>query len=227
MQKIVSFSCPKCNNAHSFYRYGRASDGHQKYLCRRCNHQFAPDRPRAGAGQTERKYPSCPKCGKAAFLHHDYDLYSNYRCCDKKCNHSFFVSKGTGIQFPSMTALFGKTDFKKMRYPVHTIVTALCMFYLGKDSYRNISLILQTVFNIRVSHTTISNWSKNFAPLFDNMRLELLPMLNLNSDEWHADETVVKINGSKYYLWFVIDSETRFVVGYHLSLFSSRRRHTR
>lgn len=217
MQKIVSFSCPKCNNAHSFYRYGRASDGHQKYLCRRCNHQFAPDRPRAGAGQTERKYPSCPKCGKAAFLHHDYDLYSNYRCCDKKCNHSFFVSKGTGIQFPSMTALFGKTDFKKMRYPVHTIVTALCMFYLGKDSYRNISLILQTVFNIRVSHTTISNWSKNFAPLFDNMRLELLPMLNLNSDEWHADETVVKINGNKYYLWFVIDSETRFVVGYHLS----------
>ena len=116
-----------------------------------------------------------------------------------------------------MTLLFGKTDFKKMRYPVHTIITALCMFYLGKDSYRNISLILRTVFNIKVSHTTISNWSKNFAPLFDNMKLELLPMLNLNSDEWHADETVVKISGTKYYLWFVIDSETRFVIGYHLS----------
>lgn len=217
MQKSVSFSCPKCNNAHSFYRYGRDSEGYQKYLCRQCNHQFAPDRPRAGAGQTERKYPSCPKCGKATFLHHNHELYSNYRCCDKNCNHSFFVFKGTSISSPSMSSLLGKTDFKRMRYPVHTIITALSMFYLGKDSFRNISLILQLVFNIKVTHTTISNWSKNFAPLFDNMRLKLLPMLNLNSDEWHADETVVKINGVKYYIWFVIDSETRFIIGFHLS----------
>ena len=42
-------------------------------------------------------------------------------------------------------------------------------------------------------------------------------MLDFNSDEWHADETVVKIAGVKHYLWFVIDSETRFVIGFHLS----------
>ena len=42
-------------------------------------------------------------------------------------------------------------------------------------------------------------------------------MLDLNSDEWYADETVVKISGVKHYLWFVVDSETRFVIGYHLS----------
>lgn len=46
---------------------------------------------------------------------------------------------------------------------------------------------------------------------------QLLPMLDLNSDEWYADETVVKISGVKHYLWFVVDSETRFVIGYHLS----------
>ncbi|MEJ1731024.1 IS1 family transposase, partial [Escherichia coli] len=53
MQKVYHFSCPKCNNNHSFYRYGKDSDGYQKYLCRNCNHQFAPDRPsvaRKGAG---------------------------------------------------------------------------------------------------------------------------------------------------------------------------------
>lgn len=117
-----------------------------------------------------------------------------------------------------MSALFGKSDFKRMRYPVHLIVSALCMFYLGKNSFRNISLILRTAFNITVSHTTISNWCTKFAPLFDSLRIRLTPMLDLNSDEWHADETVVKIAGVKYYLWFVIDSETRFVIGYHLSL---------
>ena len=44
-----------------------------------------------------------------------------------------------------------------------------------------------------------------------------MPLLDLNSDEWHADETVVKIAGAKHYIWFIIDSETRFVIGYHLS----------
>ena len=92
------------------------------------------------------------------------------------------------------------------------IVTALSVFFLGKNSFRNISLILRTDFNIKVSHTTISNWCANFAPMFGDMRIQLLPLLNLDSDERHTDETVVKIAGVKHYIWFVIDSETRFVV---------------
>ena len=98
-----------------------------------------------------------------------------------------------------------------------TQTTALSMFYLGKNSFRNISLILKTAFNIKVSHTTVSNWCVKFAPLFDDMRIQLVSLLDLNSDEWHADETVIKIAGVKHYIWFIIDSETRFVIGFHLS----------
>lgn len=214
MAKLYFICCPKCNNNHSFYRYGKDSSGFQKYLCRNCNHQFAPDKPSV---KRFSKYPHCPMCRKASFLHHDYKHYSNYRCCDKKCNHSFFVHKQSAILPDSMSKLFGKSDFKHMRYPVGIVVTALSMFYLGKNSFRNISLILKTAFDVTVSHTTISNWCTKFAPLFDNIRLELLPCLDLNSDEWHADETVVKVNGVKHYLWFVVDSETRFVVAFHLS----------
>ncbi len=47
--------------------------------------------------------------------------------------------------------------------------------------------------------------------------LELTPALDFNSDEWPADETVVKICGDKHYIWFIVDSETRFVLGFHLS----------
>lgn len=101
----------------------------------------------------------------------------------------------------SMSALFGKSDFKRMRHPVFLIITALTMFYLGKNSFRNISLILRIAFNVKVSHTTISNWCTKFAPIFDDMRLKLLPMIDLNSDEWHTDETVVKIAGVKHYLF--------------------------
>jgi transposase-like protein/rubredoxin len=220
MQKLYHIQCPKCNNNQSFYRYGKDPDGYQKYQCRVCKHQFSPERLSAakeGAGKTGRKYPSCPLCGKASFLHHDYEHYSNYRCGDKLCYHSFFSWKNTAIAAPSMSSLFGKHDFKRMRHPVHLVVTALSMFYLGKNSYRNISLILRTVFNVSISHTSISNWCTKFAPLFDDMRIKLLPLLNFDSDEWHTDETVVKIGGVKHYIWFVVDSETRFVIGFHLT----------
>lgn len=215
MQKSYHFSCPKCNNNQKFYKYGKDKFGNQKYQCRVCQAQFAPDAASSPRGR--KKYPSCPKCGKASFLHHDYDYYSNYRCGDKSCYHSFFAAKPVNILPPSMSKLFGKTDFKRMRYPVQTILTAITMFYIGKNSFRNIAEILKLVMNIKVSHTTISNWCTRFAPLFDNIAIELMPMLNFDSDEWHADETVVKVNGEKHYLWFIVDSETRFILGFHLS----------
>ena len=82
-----------------------------------------------------------------------------------------------------MSTLFGKHNFKRMRYPVQIIITALSMFYLGKNSFRNISLILKTTFNIKVFHTTVSNWCIKFAPLFDDMRIQLVSLLDLNSDD--------------------------------------------
>ncbi len=218
MAKSYQIRCPKCNNNQNFYRYGKDKTGNQKYLCRECGHQFAPDTPAGNPGRPrQRSYPSCPVCRKAMFLHHDKQYYSNYRCCDKKCNHSIFVPKPTAVSAPSMSKLFGKSDFKRMRYPIHVILMALTMFYLGKNSFRNISLILQTAMNIRVSHTTVSSWCTRFAPLFQNIAIQLIPMLNFDSDEWHADETVVKVAGVKHYLWLIVDCETRFVLGFHLS----------
>ena len=214
MQKLYQFRCPKCNNSHNFYRYGKDSFGYQKYLCRNCNHQFAPDNPRS---KPKMDYPRCPVCGKASFLHHDYEHYSNFRCGDKNCYHSFFVPKPSTILPPSLSSLVGKTDFSRMRYPVSLIITALVMFFMGNSSFRQIALMLRLLYNIKLSHTTVSNWCRNFAPLFQNIALELIPALDFNSDEWHADETVIKIKGIKHYIWFIIDSETRFVLGFHLS----------
>jgi len=213
MVKSITFRCPKCN-FHLLYKYGKDKYGNQKYQCRNCKHQFAPNHV---SKSKVRKYPACPKCGKGSFLHHDYDDYSNYRCNDKKCNHSFFACKPTVKLPPSMSELVGKTDFKRLRHPVQLIISALTMFYIGKSSFRNIALMLNMLYNIQVSHTTISDWCRKFAPLFSNISLSLMPLMNFDSDEWHVDETVVKINGKKHYLWFIIDAETRFVLGFHLT----------
>ena len=205
MIKIISHCCPRCNS-HSLYKYGKDKFGNQKYQCRDCLHQFAPDTPKK---DNPRKYPSCPVCGKCSFLHHDYDDYSNYRCSDNKCNHSFFQAKPTVKLPPSMSNIFGKSNFKRMRHNIHLVITALTMFYIGGTSFRKIALMLEILYNIKVSHVTVSDWCKKFAPIFHSKMLTLMPAMNFDSDEWHADETVVKISGEKYYIWFIIDSETR------------------
>jgi len=131
------------------------------------------------------------------------------------------VYKATDILPASCSRLVGKTDFSRMRYPIHLIISAIAMFFIGNNSFRKIAFLLRLLHNVSVSHTTISNWCTRFAPLFHNIALELTPTLDFNSDEWHADETVVKINGVKHFLWFIIDAETRFVLGFHLSPYRS------
>ena len=221
MRKIIPCSCPKCNNSKKLYRYGKTPDGFQKFKCRECCHQFVPDKPVKRVNgclpPDKRKHPSCPRCGKASFLHHDHEYYFNYRCCDKKCNHSFVAMKPTAIAPSSASHLFGKTDFKRMRHPVHIILQVITMFYLGTTSFRKIALLLHLNHNIKISHQTVSNWCKKFAPMWQNLGIELVCGLDFNSDEWHADETVVFINGVKHWLWFIVDSETRFILGYHLT----------
>jgi len=95
------------------------------------------------------------------------------------------------------------------------IIIALNLFYLNNSSTRKISQFLLINYNIKVSHVSIASWVRKFAPLFDPISKKLSSSIDLaSSDEWHADETVVKISGKKYYVWFIIDSETRFIIGF-------------
>lgn len=126
MTKLYQICCSKCNNKTDFYRFGKDKHGYQKYQCKKCKHQWAPQTP---SKERNPNYPLCPACGKATFLHHDRQHYAHDTCCDKKCRHSVFVPKPTAIEAPSMSKLFGKTDFKRMRYPFHVILMALSMFY--------------------------------------------------------------------------------------------------
>lgn len=213
MSNIISkISCPRCQSS-KIYKFGKDLSGHQKYQCCNCKRQFTL----LSSNSIRKNYPRCPLCGKGSFLHHDYLHYTNYRCGDKKCYHSFFVPKAANIDLPSCTDLRGKTDFKGMRYPVHIILIALNLFFLNNSSTRNISTFLCFSFNVKVSHVSVSHWVKKFSFMFHLLSDKYRSSLNLNSDEWHIDETVVKINGLKHWIWFTIDSETRFIVSHHLS----------
>jgi len=57
--------------------------------------------------------------------------------------------------------------------------------FLGKHNF--------TAFNIKFTHTRSATCAPARAA-FRRLQLQLLPLLD-RSDEWHADETVVKIGG--------------------------------
>jgi transposase-like protein/DNA-directed RNA polymerase subunit RPC12/RpoP len=210
--------CPRCFSK-VLYRFGKDKEGFQKYQCKRCKRQFAPDNPLSNSrARHQRKYPACPICGKATFLHHDHTYYSNFRCCDKKCNHSFHVPKLIDVQPPSSELEPQSFSFKGMRHSLHTVLCALNYYFCGNSTTRKISHILHMVHQINVSHVTISKWIKRFAPVFKKIATDKLLGINIcDSDEWHFDETYIKISGKDHYLWLAIDSETRLVLDFHLS----------
>ena len=106
---------------------------------------------------------------------------------------------------------------KGMRFPLHVILTALTLYFLNNSSTRAISQFLMINSGIKVSHVTIASWTNKFAPFFKQKANKFKASLNLQSDDWHADETVVFINSERYYLWLAIDSETRFILAFHLT----------
>ena len=105
-----------------------------------------------------------------------------------------------------------------MRHPFHLVLTALIHYFIGNSTLRKVSETLRLAHNIEVSHVTISKWCKRFAPALLAAAEPYKKQINLaDSDEWHFDETYVKIKGKWYYLWLAMDSETRMILDFHLS----------
>lgn len=69
----------------------------------------------------------------------------------------------------------------------------------------------------KIFHVAIYKWIKGFEIIFKEI-VSTYMLKNLNSsDEWHVDETVIKIPGKRYYIWTLIDSETRYVLHWYLT----------
>ena len=106
---------------------------------------------------------------------------------------------------------------KGMRPFLNTILTALTLYSFNNSSTRAIACFLWGTQGIKVSHVTTASWTNKFAQFFKNKSDKFRESLYLNSDDWHADETVVFINGERYYLWLTIDPKTRFILAFHLA----------
>ena len=152
------------------------------------------------------------------YLHHDYLYYSRFKCNSRKCNHIHIAIKKTS-NFDSISSEFkSKTiNIKRLRTNTNVVIDTLYMYFVHSATTRAISQYLLDCKNIKISRTSIYKWAKGFRGIFKNIASKYTPQdLNL-SNEWHVDETVIKVKGQTYYIWTLIDSETRYVIDWYLT----------
>jgi len=99
-----------------------------------------------------------------------------------------------------------------MKTPVEQISTAVAMYYDG-ISLEAISRQLTHIYGSYTSDATVYDWitrfTKDAIKIADNYKPNV-------GGKWIADETVILVNGQKYWLFDVLDSRTRFLLASHL-----------
>lgn len=144
--------------------------------------------------------PTCEQCNsnnvvKNGKRHNKSGTINRYLC--KNCSHRFTDNQG----------------FQKKRADPEKIALALDLYFRGL-SVRKVAEHFQQVHNLDISHMTVYRWIEQYSRLasewMDNQQVQ-------TSERWHIDETVVKVDGKKRFLWNVLDSESRFLLATHVS----------
>ncbi len=99
----IKVKCPCCDS-DQLYKFSLDKQANQKYQCKNCKCQFAPD---SVSAQKKSKYPKCPKYGKDTFLHHAYKHDNRYKYGNKKCNHVVIYHHDLNIDNESSENLTG------------------------------------------------------------------------------------------------------------------------
>jgi len=135
------------------------------------------------------------------------DVIANGKRHNKSGTITRYLCKTCGFRFT------GKDGFQKRRSEPEKIALALDLYFRGM-SLRQIVEHFQQVYKLKISHVTVYRWighySKLAADWMDSQNARV-------GEKWHVDETVVNVNGANYYLWNVMDSDTRMLLATHLS----------
>ena len=99
------------------------------------------------------------------------------------------------------------------RFQKDAIGNAIQMFYDGVAT-NTIDEQLNNIYGVKPDSSNIWRWVQKYT----KRALDYLYQYQVStSGIWIVDETVVKINGVNHWFWDVIDQDTRFLVGTHLS----------
>jgi len=138
----------------------------------------------------------CKYCGsKNLWLYGTYKGVQRFYCRD--CKRKFA----------------GNFALPKMRSPVVNVGDALQSYFSGM-SLNEVKQNMEQQYHYSPSVSTIYRWLDRFIEEAKHKVRDTKPNVG---DTWIADETVIKIDRKKYWLFDCIDAKTRFLLASHLS----------
>ena len=127
----------------------------------------------------------------------------------KQSGHQRYKCKTCGTYFRDQSHIG-----KGKQYPVEQIGAALGWYFDGL-SYREVARNMARHFKIpEPAEETIYRWAQAYA---EDAVEAVKGNKAKTGTEWVADETKVKIDGEPYWLWNVMDAETRFILAANIT----------
>lgn len=223
--------CPRCDAPHQFMYENNGGKG--QYQCKVCKQTFI-----TGEKVTSPLVLICPYCGHVLSPKKNRKHFIVHKCINNNCSYYkrnlralpkdltkeekykyklHYIYREFTVDFFSMDlSQLPKwaTSFKYKKNNAH--IMGLCLTYhvnLGL-SLRKTAEAMQEIHNISISHTMVAYYAKTAAvlikPFVDSY--DYKPSNNLS-----ADETYIKVKGVKGYIWFIMDTVSRSLLGYQVS----------
>ncbi|SHI38352.1 Transposase (or an inactivated derivative) [Dethiosulfatibacter aminovorans DSM 17477] len=226
-----NITCPKCGAPH-IYLYNNNGDKGQ-YQCKVCRTTFKEshhvDKPTVF---------KCPYCGRTLSLIKERKEFNIHKCLNNHCpyyleqlkrlslkqiaeeKHKFklrYIYREFTIEFMKMdlnTLPKRAINFNFRKFSPH--IMGLCLTYHVNLnlSTRTTADALRDIHGVNISHATVANYAMTAAavikPFVDNYKYK-------PSKSLAADETYIKVNGVKHYVWFIMDTVKKSVLGYQVS----------
>jgi transposase-like protein len=136
----------------------------------------------------------CPICRSSNIIRKGFDY-------NKGFTTQRYLCKGCGYKFSD------KGNARGLKGNPTLLIVAADLFFKGL-SYRAIEDHLKKVYAADISYPTLCRWTHRFIRLLKTLEREIV----MERGIWHVDETEIKVAGNPYYVWNVIDEETRILL---------------
>ena len=225
--------CPQCGAPKEYIYKNNGSKG--QYLCKVCDSKFKDDSSRYSHTKL-----TCPHCGHVLEAKKKRKHFIVHKCINPKCPYYLYNLKKVDKKdlntpnqkykyklhyiYREFVVDFFKMDLNSLpnnasslRFRKHDAhVMSLCLTFhvnLGL-SLRKTKQALKDLYGINISHQQVANYARTAAlvikPFVDNYDYNV-------SSTFTADETYIKVRGIKGYIWFIMDSLSRSIIGYQVS----------
>lgn len=225
--------CPRCNAPKPFLYKNNGAKG--QLMCKVCQTKFSPEENRPSSLNLR-----CPHCMHSLVPKKDRKHFIVHKCVNPKC--PYYLRNLKKVDKQDLAEDYGKNKYKLhyiyreftidfFRMDITTLpknasslkftknnayIMSLCLTLhvnLGL-SLRKTSQALKDLYDISVSHQMIANYCKTAAicikPFVDTYPYE-------KGNTFAADETYIKVRGIKGFVWLVMDTVSRAIIGYQVS----------